>query len=84
MAAKDINEEFGLKDLTKENAVIAYQSDPNNTPVEFEDFPKQIDKSIEVPIHFREKKETWTRKNQKMAKSLKNAYKLLRKYKDYN
>ena len=60
---QDINKVFGFDKIDKENIVVTYESDPNNLPEEFKGVEREIDASIEVPVHFREKTETWTRKN---------------------
>jgi len=53
-------------------------------PEEFKDYPREIDKSIEIPFHLREKTHTGNgRKNQKLAVRLRRSYRHLKKYKNY-
>jgi hypothetical protein len=60
-----------------------FETDPKNPPEEFKDFEREIDHYISVPYQYREKTETYSRRNQKLGVGLRNSYKLLRKYKEH-
>jgi hypothetical protein len=69
--------------MNPSNAKVIFESDPNNSPVEFKDYPREIDPTIDIPEPLEEKTHTFSRRNQKLARSLIRSYKHLKKYREY-
>ena len=60
---------MGLNSLSAESTVVAFESDPSNPPEELKDYKREIDGSVEIPFHMREKTHSQTNmKNLKLGK----------------
>ena len=81
----DINAHFGLDKVTDpEEFKIIYASDPNNIPEELKDHDVELDHSLTIPAHLREKQFTDPKVNRHLARHLRRSYKGFKKYRKYN
>jgi SH3-like domain-containing protein len=78
---ENINDKFGIDRITKEDYLIAFESNPANPPVEFKDFNRKIDPDVSTPITSMEKTHLEGARTVAINRQLQYSYKSLRKYK---
>lgn len=81
---KDINEHLSIDDLAnKDKFEISFTTDPDNIPEELKDLDVNLDEDINELYHLKEKTHTVPKTNLFMAKSLRQNYRALRKYRKH-
>ena len=66
----DINKELDVKTLTKDDATVIFESNPDKTPQEFKDIPRDIDESIATPIPWEKKTHKYTKASMRKSRVL--------------
>ncbi|CDW89811.1 50s ribosomal protein l13 [Stylonychia lemnae] len=80
---EDINKDYGINTITKEDYYVEFESNPANPPVEFKDFERRIDPEVGTPIPSMTKTHTEGSRPMQINRQLQKSFKSLRNFKKF-